>query len=92
MLRFLFCALLTFVTLVRRYLLRTLGTWWFVPAEANSFWSNALSDSLYRATTYSFGSVCFGSLLVAIVQALRALEYHARESDDLQLLSCIIQW
>jgi Plasma-membrane choline transporter len=67
------------------------GTWWWVPAEANSFWSPALSDSLCRATTYSFGSVCLGSLLVAIVQALRALEYHSRGNDDLQFLSCIIQ-
>lgn len=68
-----------------------IGTWWFVPSEANSFWSTALSDSVVRATTYSFGSVCFGSLLVALVQALRALEYHTRDSDDFQFLSCIIQ-
>lgn len=68
-----------------------IGTWWFVPAEASSFWSPALSDSLFRSVTYSFGSICFGSLLVAIVQALRALEYYTRDSDDLQFLSCIIQ-
>lgn len=67
------------------------GTWWWAPLEASSFWSTALTDSLFRATTYSFGSICFGSLLVAIVQALRALEYHARSNDDLQLLACIIQ-
>ena len=67
------------------------GTWWWAPLEASSFCSPALSDSLFRATTYSFGSICFGSLLVAIVQALRALEYHARSNDDLQLLACIIQ-
>lgn len=71
--------------------IQVVGTWWWVPLEASSFWSSALTDSLVRATTYSFGSVCFGSLLVAIVQALRALEYHSRESDDLQFLSCIIQ-
>jgi Plasma-membrane choline transporter len=67
------------------------GTWWFVPAEANSFWSPALSDSACRATTYSFGSICFGSLLVALIQALRALEHHTRGNDDFQFLSCIIQ-
>jgi Plasma-membrane choline transporter len=67
------------------------GTWWWVPTEANSFWSAALSNSVARATTYSFGSICFGSLLVAIVQALRALEYQSRDSDDLQFLRCIIQ-
>ena len=67
------------------------GTWWWTPLEANSFWSTALTDSLVRATTTSFGSVCFGSLLVALVQALRALEYHSRSHDDLQFLACIIQ-
>jgi Plasma-membrane choline transporter len=70
---------------------QVVGTWWWVPSEANSFWSTALSDSLVRATTYSFGSICLGSLLVAIVQALRALERHSRNNDDLQFLSCIIQ-
>lgn len=69
----------------------TVGTWWFVPSEASSFWSTALSDSLYRASTYSFGSICFGSLLVAIIQALRALEHYARSSDDYKFLVCIIQ-
>jgi Plasma-membrane choline transporter len=67
------------------------GTWWWVPSEASSFWSTALNDSVVRATTYSFGSICFGSLLVAIVQALRALEHQSRENDDMQILRCIIQ-
>lgn len=67
------------------------GTWWWAPFEANSFWSQALTDSWVRACTYSFGSICFGSLLVAVVQALRALEYHSRSHDDLQFLACIIQ-
>jgi Plasma-membrane choline transporter len=44
-----------------------------------------------RALTYSFGSICFGSFLVSLVQALRALERHSRDSEDLQILSCIIQ-
>lgn len=67
------------------------GTWWFVPQEANSCCSTALTDSFVRTTTYSFGSVCFGSFLVALVQALRALEYYSRDNDELQFLSCIIQ-
>jgi Plasma-membrane choline transporter len=40
---------------------------------------------------YSYGSICFGSLLVALIQALRALEHHTRDNDDFQFLSCIIQ-
>ena len=67
------------------------GTWWFAPMEADRFWAPALSDSLTRATTYSFGSICFGSFLVAIVQALRALEHFARNNDDMAIVSCIIQ-
>lgn len=68
----------------------TVGTWWFVPNEANSCWSPAIQDSFCRATTYSFGSICLGSLLVAIVQALRALAHRARDNDDMQLLLCIV--
>ena len=67
-----------------------IGTWWFAPEEASSFCSGAIMDSLIRATTYSFGSICFGSLLVAIVQALRALHRHAHQNDDCSALICII--
>mmetsp|Transcript_22250 Transcript_22250/g.52364 ORF Transcript_22250/g.52364 Transcript_22250/m.52364 type:complete len:498 (+) Transcript_22250:81-1574(+) len=69
----------------------TVGTWWFVPEEANSCWSSAIQDSFCRATTYSFGSICFGSFLVALVQALRALANMARQNDDMQLLLCIVE-
>lgn len=68
----------------------TVGTWWFVPDEASSFCSSAVRDSFVRASTYSFGSICFGSLLVAIVQALRALYQQAQNNDDCQILACII--
>jgi len=58
------------------------GTWWFSPAEAQSFCSSGVTSSLYRATTSSFGSICFGSLLVAIIQALRQIANQARANDD----------
>ena len=67
-----------------------IGTWWFAPEEASSFCSGAIMDSFVRATTYSFGSICFGSLLVAIVQALRALHRHAHENDDCSFVICIV--
>ena len=67
------------------------GTWWFAPAEASQFWSPALSDSLWRAVTTSFGSICFGSFLVAFVQALRALEHYTRDNEDLAIVRCIVQ-
>jgi hypothetical protein len=66
------------------------GTWWFAPNEASSCCSKAIGDSFSRATTYSFGSICFGSLIVAVVQALRALNHHLRGNDDAQIIVCII--
>ena len=68
----------------------TVGTWWFVPSEASSCCSPAIKDSFVRATTYSFGSICFGSLLVALVNALRTLYQQAQNNDDCQILVCII--
>ena len=68
----------------------TIGTWWFVPEEADSCWSTAISDSFTRATTYSFGSICLGSLIVAIVQALRTMAHMARDNEDYQIIVCVI--
>lgn len=39
-------------------------------------------DSFVRATTTSFGSICFGSLLVAIIETLKTLVQSARADDD----------
>jgi len=66
------------------------GTWWFVPHEASSCWSSAIVNSFSRATSYSFGSICFGSFLVALVQALRAMHRIAHENDDCSFLICFI--
>lgn len=67
-----------------------IGTWWFAPEECSSCCSTALTDSFKRATTYSFGSICFGSLLVAIVQALRQLHRMLHDNEDFNFLVCII--
>lgn len=69
----------------------TVGTWWFVPVEANGCFSGGLRNSFVRATTYSFGSICFGSLLVAVVQALRAMARNARNDEDSALLACLLE-
>jgi hypothetical protein len=70
----------------------TVGTWWFTPHQANSCCSRGLTDSLARSMTYSFGSICLGSLLVAILQALRALLNNAAQNDDRGgLMTCIAQ-
>mmetsp|Transcript_28741 Transcript_28741/g.61279 ORF Transcript_28741/g.61279 Transcript_28741/m.61279 type:complete len:575 (+) Transcript_28741:166-1890(+) len=57
--------------IVRATVSGVVGTWWFSPSEASSFFSDAIGHSLIRSTTYSLGSICFGSLIVAILQMLR---------------------
>jgi hypothetical protein len=80
-----------FKNIVHTSVAGTVGTWWFVPEEASSCCSSAVSSSVCRSCTYSFGSICFGSLLVAIVQTLRALVQAAKQEEDgNQLLVCIL--
>jgi Plasma-membrane choline transporter len=71
------------------------GTFIFAPQDAGSFCSPAVNDSLVRASTFSFGSICLGSLLTAILQLLhhaaRAARQHRRVNNELLLcmLECI---
>jgi len=67
----------------------TVGTWWFVPGEARSCCSPAVRNSYWRSVTTSFGSICFGSLLVAIIQATREIVYSMRTEEN-GLLLCLI--
>eukprot|EP00586_Coscinodiscus_wailesii_P013083 CAMPEP_0172501970 /NCGR_PEP_ID=MMETSP1066-20121228/155369_1 /TAXON_ID=671091 /ORGANISM="Coscinodiscus wailesii, Strain CCMP2513" /LENGTH=421 /DNA_ID=CAMNT_0013277053 /DNA_START=254 /DNA_END=1519 /DNA_ORIENTATION=+ len=66
------------------------GTWWFDPVNASGCCSSGVHTSVCRATTYSFGSICFGSLLVAIIQALRQLVYALRENGENACLVCLL--
>lgn len=74
-----------------------IGTYCFDKASASSFLSFAVQNSLKRSCTTSFGSVCFGSLLNAIITALRVLADSSRENSrndgngGAELLYCIIQ-
>lgn len=54
------------------------GSWYFC---VNNFPKDATRGSAKRAFTFSFGSICLGSLLVAIVQFLRQLCNAARQSE-----------
>eukprot|EP00485_Elphidium_margaritaceum_P002543 CAMPEP_0202694770 /NCGR_PEP_ID=MMETSP1385-20130828/8541_1 /ASSEMBLY_ACC=CAM_ASM_000861 /TAXON_ID=933848 /ORGANISM="Elphidium margaritaceum" /LENGTH=497 /DNA_ID=CAMNT_0049350673 /DNA_START=770 /DNA_END=2263 /DNA_ORIENTATION=- len=60
------------------------AAWFF--SSAHNF--NATMPALKRTMTTSFGSVCFGSLLVAFLQALRAM-VRAAQNERNQWLSCI---
>lgn len=71
----------------------TIGSWWFTPNESKSCCGSAVTSSLCRATTTSFGSICFGSLIVAIIETLRVMIESARRDQDgiiLCILDCCI--
>lgn len=68
----------------------TVGTWWFHPEEASSCCSKAICDSFFRSITYSFGSICLGSLIVALIQTIKEMARQAREQGDSALL-CIAE-
>eukprot|EP00339_Tiarina_fusa_P001279 CAMPEP_0117028272 /NCGR_PEP_ID=MMETSP0472-20121206/20571_1 /TAXON_ID=693140 ORGANISM="Tiarina fusus, Strain LIS" /NCGR_SAMPLE_ID=MMETSP0472 /ASSEMBLY_ACC=CAM_ASM_000603 /LENGTH=526 /DNA_ID=CAMNT_0004735713 /DNA_START=54 /DNA_END=1631 /DNA_ORIENTATION=- len=62
------------------------GTWWFAPEDCATSGgcccSGPLRDSWARASIYSLGSVCLGSLLVAILQVLKFLVRLARQQQE----------
>lgn len=59
-----------------------MATWCFVSDEAEHCCSPAVTGSLFRSLTYSFGSICLGSLLQAIVSVLRYLVESARQQRE----------
>jgi len=65
----------------------TVASWWFLPASPSPTCS-----SFKRAVTTSFGSICFGSLIVAILKAARAMirsaKENARRSDN--MATCVV--
>lgn len=66
----------------------TVGTWWFSPQEANGCCSSAVRDSYMRSLTTSFGSICLGSLIVAIVQSIQEMVHQSRENGDSIVVCC----
>jgi hypothetical protein len=66
--------------------------WWFQP-----FRPQVVRGSFFRSISYSFGSVCLGSLLVSVIMALRAVLRMLRDTrgnndrrrrDDNLILLC----
>ncbi|KAL7467763.1 hypothetical protein ACHAXS_008010 [Conticribra weissflogii] len=74
---------------VRTTVAGVVGTWWFSPSEASSFCSSAVRDSLFRSTTYSLGSICFGSLIVAVLHIIRNSLRRTSNNRDAGILRCI---
>jgi hypothetical protein len=79
----------------------TLACWWFQPKR-----EAPVRGSLFRALTTSFGSICLGSLIVAVIQAIRetlnSLKRQAQRGDGrnrsaltvclLMVLDTLLSW
>lgn len=50
-----------------------INRWWSQPTLQDSQKLDAVGESLIRAVVYSFGSVCFGSMFIGLVNALRGI-------------------
>jgi hypothetical protein len=69
----------------------TVGHWWFEPSEASSCCSQAVIYAFVRTVTTSFGSICFGSLIVAVLEALKAVAHSARQEAANGILLCLAE-
>lgn len=73
------------------------GSWYFHANSAEGMPKGITRGALKRATTYSFGSISFGSLLVALVQLLRqactiARSNASQEGDFIgTIFFCVLQ-
>lgn len=67
-----------------------IGTWWYNPTDANSCWDDGLNRSLCHSLTYSFGSICFGSILASFVQSLKWLHRMASRNSKLTCITGMI--
>jgi len=65
----------------------TVGSWWFSPPEDASA-SYAVTSSFRRAMTSSFGSIAFGSLLVAVLEAMKQMCREAQRQNNSMLACC----
>lgn len=66
-----------------------MATWAFDYNCAKSWCSSAVWSSLYRSLTFSFGSICFGSLLMAVVRVIRYfIENAKRQRESRQQDTC----
>jgi hypothetical protein len=68
----------------------TVGTFWFTPREANGCCSRGVRDSYVRSITTSFGSICLGSLIVALIQAAKEMIHSMRHQGD-SMMYCLAE-
>jgi len=72
------------------------GSWYFCSRKQEGFPKGATRGAFKRSMTYSFGSISFGSLLVALIQCLRQACSIAQQNEAAQgnmvgeILFCIL--
>ncbi|KAL4169075.1 hypothetical protein KRP22_010004 [Phytophthora ramorum] len=78
-----------FKNIVHTTVAGTVATFWYHTESAS-----AVGASLKRAMTTSFGSICFGSLVVAILQTLHASAKQSRKRGGVGacLAECVLSW
>ena len=72
----------------------TVGSWWWDTASSASggCCSSAVRDSYRRSLTTSFGSICLGSLVVAVLQTIRTLVQTIREQQQQDgMFLCVVE-
>jgi hypothetical protein len=62
------------------------GMWYFT---GNSMPQNPTLGALRRASTFSLGSICFGSLIIAILKLIRAMANQATRNEN-AFVRCIV--
>ena len=73
------------------------GSWYFCAQKPGGFPKGSTRGAFKRSMTYSFGSISFGSLLVAIIQCLRQACSIAQQNEAAQgnivgeILFCVLQ-
>jgi len=70
----------------------TVGKWWFEAegSDSRSGCCGDACDAAKRSMTTSFGSICFGSLLVAIIRTLEQIAESAKNDNDGEILLCLV--
>lgn len=62
----------------------TIGSWWFKQ-------DSALNETFFRAAICNFGSICYGSLFIGVVQFLRQITEGMRPHHDESSLMCLYE-
>lgn len=80
---------ITFGNMVHFIIACTVGRWWFSGNTAEQY---RMGKSIKRALTTNFGTICFGSLVEAILKALRTMtEDKDRHSFVAGCVSCLFE-